>query len=115
MGSMSTTGVAQKTARSRARLLVAAGGAVAALGSLASMALLVAASSAAPGNYLGVVLALALGGILGSVVAARGFVLLGVRGALRATLLAVLVGFSGLAAPWLFSFVTGVVGYRSVA
>ena len=96
---MSNTGVAQTTARSRGRLLVAAGGAVAALGSLASMALLVAASSAAPGNYLGVALALALGGILGSVVAARGFVLLRVRGALRATLLAVLVGGSQVLPP----------------
>jgi hypothetical protein len=79
------------------------------------MLLLVAASSAAPGNYLGVVLALVLGGVLGSVVAARGFVLLAVKGPLRVTLLAVVVGISGLAAPWIVAVVTGAVGYRSVA
>lgn len=62
MRAKSTTGVTWTTARSGGWLLVAAGGTVAALGSLASMALVAAASSAVPGNYLGTFVALALGG-----------------------------------------------------
>jgi hypothetical protein len=108
--------MAQTTERSRGQLLVGAGGVVAAIGSLASFPLLVAASSsAAPGNCLGVVLALVLGGVLGSVVAARGFVHLAVGSPLRVALLALVVGISGLAAPWIIAVVTGAVGYRSVA
>ena len=112
---MSAAGVSPRPVWAGGRLLVVCGGVIAALGSLVSMLLVVAASGATPGNYLGSVLALAAGGLLGCLVAARGFVRLAVTSRMRVVLLSVLVVAMGLVLPWLLAAITGALGRGSVA
>lgn len=112
---MRAAGVSPRPVWAGGRLLVVCGGVIAALGSIVSMLLLVAASGATPGNYLWSVLALAAGGLLGLLVAASGFVRLAVTSRMRVVPLSVLVVVIALVLPWLLAAIAGALGGGSVA
>lgn len=97
-------------ARRPGTLLVICSAATAVLGSLTSLVLLSAASRAAPVYYVAAGAAFALGGIVGYVVALRGFARVSALGRGRAVVLAALVDVLSLLAPWVLAAMTGTMG-----
>jgi len=85
----------------RAWVLVVIGGALATFGGMSSLASIANSALGGTRSWAGVsFIALVLGIVIGGLVAARGFGLLGVRRGWRTALLGGVVGVVGFLAPW---------------